>query len=354
MLVFMTTHAPAATSALREHRHTFSCFGGECTVIVADSDRDQTAATAALEARARLESWHRRFSRFRADSELSLLNRAPQATVKVSPLLARIVQAGLDAHARTRGLVDISLGAEIAGAGYAAHLEPGGLALDDALALAPARRAARPRPAAGLAHVVVDLDAATITRPAGLVLDVGGIAKGVFADELARTLEPFDAFVVDCAGDLRIGGRARLPRPVHVAPPQDGDNRGRPLHTFAIADGAVATSGIGGRAWRRPDGRPAHHLLDPSTGVPAYTGLVQATALAPTAAEAEALAKAALLSGPERAPDWLSHGGGLVGEGGGYAAVPAVAGLRVEIQRSRSSSTCSRSGSFRISWNRPS
>ena len=71
--------------------------------------------------------------------------------------------------------------------------------------------------------------------------------------------------------------------------------------TLRVSDGAVATSGLDRRVWRRPDGSYAHHLLDPATGEPAWTGLIAATALAPTALEAEALAKAALLSGPERA-----------------------------------------------------
>ena len=44
----------------------------------------------------------------------------------------------------------------------------------------------------------------------------------------------------------------------------------------------------------------------------AVTGTVQATALAPTALEAEIRAKAALLSGPAAAPAWLPHGGVVV------------------------------------------
>ena len=66
------------------------------------------------------------------------------------------------------------------------------------------------------------------------------------------------------------------------------------------------------RLWRDASGRPAHHLLDPSTGRPAWTGLVGATALAPTALEAETLAKTALLSGPARAARILARYGGLV------------------------------------------
>ena len=56
---------------------------------------------------------------------------------------------------------------------------------------------------------------------------------------------------------------------------------GEPIHSFRIADGAIATSGVTRRAWLRPDGRLGHHLIDPARGEPAWTGLLQATALAP-------------------------------------------------------------------------
>jgi thiamine biosynthesis lipoprotein len=160
--------------------------------------------------------------------------------------------------------------------------------------------------------VSVDAGQGTVTRPPAVRLDSGGIAKGVFADELGAILGGYDAFVVDCGGDMRLGGRGRIRRPVHVASPFDGST----LHTFELAAGAVATSGIGRRSWLGPGGRPAHHLLDPATGEPAFTGVVQVTALAPTAAEAEMRSKAALLSGPLEADRWLSHGGVVVLDGG--------------------------------------
>ncbi len=67
-------------------------------------------------------------------------------------------------------------------------------------------------------------------------------------------------------------------------------------------------------------------LLDPATGLPAYTGVVQATALAPTALEGEALAKAAVLSGPEGAAAWLPHGGVLVFDDGSHAVIDEFGG----------------------------
>jgi len=64
------------------------------------------------------------------------------------------------------------------------------------------------------------------------------------------------------------------------------------------------------------------HLLDPATGEPAWTGVVSATALAPTGAEAEALAKAALLAGPDAGRALLERRGGVLVLDDG-AVVPA-------------------------------
>ena len=74
----------------------------------------------------------------------------------------------------------------------------------------------------------------------------------------------------------------------------------------------MATSGLRTRLWRTADGY-AHHLIDPASGQPAWTGVVQATALADTTLEAETLAKTALLLGPERGRQLLArHGGALI------------------------------------------
>jgi thiamine biosynthesis lipoprotein len=156
-----------------------------------------------------------------------------------------------------------------------------------------------------------------LERPAGLRLDSGGLGKGLFADLAADLLADHESFAVDCGGDLRLGGTSDVGRTVEVANPfEDGV-----LHRFELAQGGVATSGIGRRSWLDSNGAPAHHLLDPGTGKPAFTGIVQATALAPTALAAETLAKAAVLSGPEGARRWLRHGGLLVFEDGTHHVV---------------------------------
>ena len=161
-----------------------------------------------------------------------------------------------------------------------------------------ARRARRPRPTRPRRWRARDASPTTrVRRPPGLRLDTGGTGKGLAADLLAHRL------------DRPLGGRLRR-RPARVGgDPFDVEVRhpltGETVHTLRLSDGAVATSGIDTRLWRAPDGTPRHHLLDPATGQPAWTGLIGATALAPTALEAEALAKAALLSGPGGAARWL-------------------------------------------------
>jgi thiamine biosynthesis lipoprotein len=280
-------------------------------VIVADA-RVADAKRAVEQAHQRLLEWHGQFSRFQADSELTRLNHAPDETVAVSPMMRRVVEAAVRAAYATGGLVDTTLLTEIERAGYESDFEGEGMPLAVALALAPDRAPGRPAPDSNWRHVRTDRRAGTVTRPPGVQIDPGGIAKGVFADELAASLGTCAAYAVDCAGDVRLGGQAGLTRAIEVESPFDGTV----IHRYDLAAAGVATSGIGARSWLDDAGRPAHHLLDPATGAPAFTGLVQVTALAPTAGEAEALAKAALLAGPAHAPAWLPHGGVIIGDDG--------------------------------------
>ena len=298
-------------STLVETVLRFGCFGSDCAVAVAGDDAEH----AATEARDALLTWHRQFTRFAADSELSRLNADPRATVPVTPMMARFVQAAIDAARSTNGLVDATLLGALEDAGYRRDLR-GSLPLSIALGLAPERRPAGPPRRHRWAEVHVDALAGTVTRPPGLRLDSGGVAKGLFADVLAGRLAGFDAFAVDCGGNLRVGGD--VSRRVDVASPFDGVT----LHSYGLDRAGIATSGIGRRSWLDAEARPAHHLLDPSTLRPAYTGVVQATALAPTALEAELRAKCAVLRGPEAAPSCLPDGGLLVLDDGTHHLIP--------------------------------
>jgi len=303
-------------SSQTEAVETFDCFGSTCSVFVTGSGSLGSAHDAATFAKRELLDWHERFSRFLPDSELSRLNADARETVPVSALMARLAQAVRVAGSLTGGLVDATLLEPIETAGYASDL-PHALALERALELAPIRRPARASTHPRWQQVQVDTAARTVSRPPGVKLDSGGLAKGIFADVLAETLADYASYAIDCAGDLRIGGKAGVRRAIHVESPFDGST----LHTFELARTALATSGIGRRSWLSDPGTPAHHLLDPATGTPAYTGVVQATALAPNALMAEIHAKAALLSGPVRARASLPNGGVIVLDDGSHHVI---------------------------------
>ena len=289
---------------------TFPSMGSEARIVV-DAPR-----AVVDEARRWLEAYEARLSRFREDSELSRLNADPRAAVPASGLLRAAVRAARWAARRSGGLVDPTLLGALERAGYAvsrAGCEPA--PLGQAFAAAPPRRPARPARDAAWRELEVDDAAELVRRPPGLRIDNGGTGKGLAADALAHRLRSHGRFAIDCGGDIRAGGG---PFAVEVAHPLTGEV----AHRFDLADGAVASSGLDVRVWRTADGGFAHHLLDPATGEPAWTGLAGATALAPTALEAETLAKAALLSGPRGARRLLAaHGGLLFHEDGGVERV---------------------------------
>ncbi|HET9161834.1 MAG TPA: FAD:protein FMN transferase [Solirubrobacterales bacterium] len=299
---------------MSQARRTFECFGGSVGVsVLGPASMEPEKAAAAAEAK--LLAAHRRLSRFLPDSELSRLNRDRRMRVPADPLLLRVAGAARQAGEMTDGLVDATLLSEIEAAGYRESMR------GRPSTVPPARphvaTPASPRSTRSWAKLRVDWRAGAIERPPGVEIDSGGIAKGLLADDVAATLADFPAYAVDCCGDARIGGAAGQLRPIEIEDPFGGE----PVCSLEISEGGVATSGITRRSWEGAGGAPAHHLLDPATGKPAFTGIVQATALAPSAFLADVHAKWALLSGPDLAPSRLPFGGVLVLSDGGVETV---------------------------------
>ncbi|HEY2334459.1 MAG TPA: FAD:protein FMN transferase [Solirubrobacterales bacterium] len=318
---------------MAEHDVIFDAMGSRVRLLIGEPGPDLVAAPVAAEqARRFVVEFDRALSRFKPGSELCALNENPRERVPASELLRAAVKAGLEAAERSGGLVDPTLVGEIESAGYVdSRAGVPGAPLGAALKEAPERRPARPNPAASWRSFAVDDEAGTITRPPGLRFDSGGAGKGLAADLIARRLRGYSRFIVDCGGDIRIGGPDALLRPyeVFVEHPLTGER----AFVLKLSAGAVATSGLNVRIWREESGRYSHHLLDPATGKPAWTGLIGATALGDTAVEAETFAKAALLSGPEGGREVLAERGGLlVHDSGKVEAVgPLAARPRVRI-----------------------
>lgn len=142
----------------------------------------------------------------------------------------------------------------------------------------------------------------TVTLPAGVQVDLGGIAKGYIADQLAALLAP------RCMGAIiSLGGNTYV-----VGDKPDGS-----LNTIGVQDPwspvgslegvittkniSAVTSGTYERGFAGEDGTWYHHILDPKTGLPAKTDLVSATLMMTSSMSADALATAYIVVGSERA-----------------------------------------------------
>lgn len=309
----------AATDIPVMARREFAGLGGRVSIEVAG----EHAGLLLDGAEGIVKQVHSDLSRFEPLSELSRLNANPRPQVEVSPLMARFIGDVIEAARLSGGLVDATCLDAVENAGYRRSVDfrSRGEVPERALTRMLPRHPASPAGDAGWAGVKLNADRGLVTRPVGLRFDSGGLGKGLAADLVAEALDEAEWFAIDCGGDLRIGGTAGLRREVAVDGPGRGDG---PVGTLEVTGQAIATSGITRRAWIGPDGSHAHHLIDPGTGLPAFTGVIQVSAVAPTAVLAEVRAKAALLAGPGNAPEWLEDGGVVVLDGGEVVEVPAL------------------------------
>jgi FAD:protein FMN transferase len=264
---------------------------------------DWQAGQALQEAPLWFEAWEQIFSRFRAESELSRLNASPTSLNEISPLLWEVLEEALQSAAWTMGIVTPTLLAPLELAGY-----------DRSLELIQAQGSdsrshflvTETPPALMASWRDINLEVPNrIIRPAGLRLDLGGIAKGWSAFACMRKLEGIGPVLVDAGGDLAVSG-PRLdgqPWPVAVADPLQVNER---LGLLALERCGVATSGVNLRHWLK-DGKWMHHLIDPRSGLPAQSNVVSATVVADTTVRAEAAAKMILISGSQDGMSWLEH-----------------------------------------------
>jgi thiamine biosynthesis lipoprotein len=273
-----------------------------------DADASGDAARLGRATASRIAAWAARLTRFDPASDLSRLNADPATPARVRPTLAAVLEWGEDAGERTGGMVDVTLLAQrlaaehspraAAAASEACALEAGRSGRDDRSW--SIRRAGR---------------GAVVTRNPRVRFDLDGVAKGWLADRALGRLTAAAGAIVDADGDIAVRVAPGDRVDVGVDDPRargrllaclrlDGHGRGDDVY-------GVATSGISVHRWPQADGRPAHHLIDPRTGAPAVTDVVQATVLMRSARVAEALAKTAVMLGAAGGLAFLEAAGAL-------------------------------------------
>jgi thiamine biosynthesis lipoprotein len=234
-------------------------------------------------------------SRFRPDSELSLLNVRGDGDLSSTLELALV--AALESSDATGGLCDPTVLPALLALGYDV----------DYVELARAGSAAPlvAVPSLGSSAITLDLLQHRVSLARGCQLDLGASAKALAADLVANDVAPHGGVLVEIGGDVAVRGRG--PTGSWAIGVSDvlvvTGNEPR----VSVANGGVATSSTATRSWLA-NGHRVHHIIDPRTGTCAAGPYVTATVSAESCVRANAFATAALLWG-EDAGYYLAQAG---------------------------------------------
>ncbi len=267
------------------HRGAFQAMASPCELLV---DSEEGAGVAALLQLVETETLRieRKFSRYRSDNIVHRINHAGGSPVAVDAETASLIDYGATCHEMSGGRFDITSGALRR------------IWRFDGSDRVPDEAAVREV----LQHVGwhrVRWEEGTLTMPAGMEIDLGGIGKEYAVDRAAAVLaaRTSAAFLVNFGGDLFASGARRGGRP-WIAGVDDPDRTGdAALYRIEFERGGLATSGDA-RRFVRWKGRRLGHILDPRTGWPVEDAPRSVTVLAGGCIEAGTLSTLAYLRGP--------------------------------------------------------
>ena len=272
------------------YQFPFKAMGCHMRVVI-DTVTDASAA-AALVADS-FEQWERTLSRFDPQSELNQLARKPDAWQSVSPVLWDVLLAAAWAYKHTNGIIDPTIRPALEAQGYD-------------VTFADIRATVRPqqRFQSSWEHVRIDPTSPRVWIPAGVSLDLAGVAKSWAAQMAIQQLWEYPAAAIDAAGDLCFRGvpTAYGAWPIGIDQLSGFDEPA----LLAIQDCAIATSGIDKRVWTQDNGSLSHHIIDPRSGNPARSDVVRASVIAPTLLEADVAARTLVILGSEAGLHWLT------------------------------------------------
>ena len=270
---------------LIRYEKTRSLMGSFATIIVYSSDEE--AAQGAIDAAfARMEEIEKIASIFDEEAEAFRLNQDGYLDAPSDNLL-KLINMSLDYSQSTDGCFDITVQPilDLWQAGlYKESPEVQQNRINETLGLV------------GWDKIGIE-DNKIYFQEEGMKITLGGIAKGYAADEALVVLRDKDIkhALVNAGGDMATLGAKPSGEPwiIDLANP---DDTSQSLATFLFSDKSVATSGNYERYFD-PD-KKAHHIINPKTGYSANE-CISVTMIADSCIQADALATAVFVMGPE-------------------------------------------------------
>ncbi|WP_040192450.1 FAD:protein FMN transferase [Clostridium culturomicium] len=232
-------------------------LGTVCTITLYDSDDTEIIDKAI----ARLSELEDILSINKTGTELDLVNdMSGIEPVKVSKDTLTVVKEGLKYSKLSNGTMDITVGplVKLWGIGTEWAAVPTQEDIETAKSLI------------NYEDVVIDEANSTIyLKKPGMKIDLGAIAKGYAADEVAKLLKDnsVKSAIVNLGGNIFVLGNKVDGSDWKVGvqnPENDGDST---IGYVTVTDKSVVTSGIYERYFEE-DGKKYHHILSPETGFP--------------------------------------------------------------------------------------
>jgi FAD:protein FMN transferase len=129
-------------------------------------------------------------------------------------------------------------------------------------------------------------------RKKGQMADLGGIAKGYASDEVIAIYKKngIRKAIIDIGGNIGLLGSSPDGKPWRVGIQSPGKERGIYACVLSLTDCSLSTSGAYERFFEK-NGKIYHHIINPSTGYPADSGLLSASIIAPMSVDSDALSK---------------------------------------------------------------
>jgi len=280
----MADHVPAVRRIEDYFAGMFEAMANPCQVLV---DTDNAAEAGRLLAIAEREARRieQKFSRYRRDNIVHRINHSAGRPVEVDEETALLINYAAICYAISDGMFDITSGVlrRVWTFDGSSRVPPRG-AVHRCLQLVGWQRVTWNNP--------------TLTLPAGMEIDLGGIGKEYAVDRAAALIRQRTerSFVVNFGGDLYVSGVRRGDRTWGVGVDDPDWKRKAALYRLDVSAGGIATSG-NARRYVRWRGKRLGHILNPKTGWPIAGAPRSITVFGQTCMEAGTLSTLAYLRG---------------------------------------------------------
>lgn len=146
-------------------------------------------------------------------------------------------------------------------------------------------------------------------RESGVEIDLGGIGKGAAADALISLLSGYtlEGGLISFGSNIATFGSKPDKSPFRIAL-RDPKNAEISVGTLCLSDGQILSVSGDYERFVTVAGEKYHHILDPSVGYPANTGLASVAVVCQSGALADALSTALFVMGWEAATAFYESG----------------------------------------------